>query len=92
MWHAPGGPGVRVDSHIYSGYSVPPNYDSMIGKIISHSENRESALSQMSTALNETIIDGIKTNIPLHKEIFKHDAFKKGGTDIHYIEKRLGLK
>ena len=92
MWHPPGGLGIRVDSHIYTGYKVPPNYDSMIGKLISYSQDRKSALVQMASALNEAIIEGIKTNIPLHQEIFRHDAFKNGGTDIHYIENRLGLK
>ncbi|HEX5419449.1 MAG TPA: acetyl-CoA carboxylase biotin carboxylase subunit [Gammaproteobacteria bacterium] len=92
LWHSPGGPGIRVDSHIYSGYPVPPNYDSMIGKIIAHGENRASAIARMTTALSEIVIDGIRTNVPLHQEIFQHAAFRTGGTDIHYLEKRLGLK
>ncbi len=91
QWHAPGGPGIRVDSHIYSGYEVPPYYDSMIGKLIAHGNDRESALARMRTALAETVIEGIRTNIPLHLEIFSHAAFRAGGTDIHYLEKRLGL-
>jgi acetyl-CoA carboxylase biotin carboxylase subunit len=91
QWHAPGGPGVRVDTHIYSGYVVPPFYDSMIGKIITHGHDRGSAIARMQQALSEMIIEGIKTNIPLHQEIFSHSAFKSGGTDIHYLEKRLGL-
>ena len=91
QWHAPGGPGIRVDTHVYSGYQVPPFYDSMIGKIIAHGPTRASALARMSTALTEVVVEGIKTNIPLHLEIFSHSAFKAGGTDIHYLEKRLGL-
>jgi len=91
QWHAPGGPGVRVDTHIYSGYVVPPFYDSMIGKIICHGSNRSSAIARMQQALSEMVIEGIRTNIPLHQEIFSHSAFKTGGTDIHYLEKRLGL-
>jgi len=92
LWHAPGGPGIRVDSHLYSGYAVPPHYDSLIAKIIAHGEHRASAIARMTTALNEIVVDGIRTNIPLHEEIFQHAAFKAGGTDIHYLEKRLGLK
>ena len=91
LWHPPGGPGIRVDSHLYSGYTVPPFYDSMIAKIIAYGDNRKSAIARMRTALNEIVIDGIKTNIVLHQEIFQHAAFKAGGTDIHYLEKRLGL-
>jgi acetyl-CoA carboxylase biotin carboxylase subunit len=92
LWHPPGGPGIRVDSHMYSGYPVPPHYDSLIAKIIAHGEDRASAIARMTTALNEIVIDGIRTNVPLHQEIFQHAAFKTGGTDIHYLEKRLGLK
>ncbi len=92
LWHPPGGPGIRVDSHLYSGYAVPPYYDSLIAKIIAHGENRESAIARMSTALGEIVVDGIHTNVPLHEEICQHSAFKAGGTDIHYLEKRLGLK
>ncbi len=91
LWHAPGGPGVRVDSHIYSGYKVPPFYDSMIGKVITHGGDRDAAIARMKNALTEIVIEGIKTNIPLHQEIFQHAAFQTGGTDIHYLEKRLGL-
>ncbi len=90
-WHPPGGPGIRVDSHIYSGYSVPPHYDSLIGKLVAHGETRQSAIARMKSALNEVVIEGIRTNIPLHQEIFQHSAFKKGGTDISYLEKRLKL-
>ena len=91
LYHAPGGPGVRVDSHIYSGYSVPPYYDSMIGKVIAHGSDRDAAIARMKNALTEIVIEGIKTNVPLHQEIFQHAAFQAGGTDIHYLEKRLGL-
>ncbi len=91
LWHAPGGPGVRVDSHIYSGYKVPPYYDSMIGKVITHGGDRDAAIARMKNALGEIVIEGIKTNVPLHEEIFQHAAFQAGGTDIHYLEKRLGL-
>ena len=91
LWHAPGGPGIRVDTHIYSGYRVPPFYDSMIGKVIAHGSNRDAAIARMKIALSEIVIEGIKTNVPLHQEIFQHAAFQKGGTDIHYLEKRLGL-
>jgi acetyl-CoA carboxylase biotin carboxylase subunit len=91
LWHAPGGPGVRVDSHIYTGYKVPPFYDSMIGKVIAHGGDRDAAIARMKNALTEIVIEGIKTNIPLHQEIFQHAAFQAGGTDIHYLEKRLGL-
>jgi acetyl-CoA carboxylase biotin carboxylase subunit len=91
LWHAPGGPGIRVDTHIYSGYKVPPFYDSMIGKVIAHGGDRSAAIARMKTALAEVVIEGIKTNVPLHREIFQHTAFQQGGTDIHYLEKRLGL-
>ncbi len=91
LWHAPGGPGIRVESHVYSGYKVPPFYDSMIGKIVAHGNDRPTAIARMRTALTEIVIEGIKTNVPLHQEIFQHSAFQAGGTDIHYLEKRLGL-
>lgn len=91
LWHPPGGPGIRVDSHVYSGYHVPPYYDSMIAKVIAAGEDRATAIARMSVALSEMVIDGIRTNIPLHQEILAHSAFRKGGTDIHYLEKRLGL-
>jgi len=90
-FHAPGGLGVRVDSHIYRGYRVPPYYDSMIGKLIVHGENRDEAIARMLMALGECVIEGIKTNIPLHQELFKDSAFQMGGTNIHYLEKKLGL-
>jgi len=91
LWHSPGGPGIRVESHLYSGYKVPPYYDSMIGKLIAHGATREVAVARMKNALSEVVIEGIKTNVPLHQEIFQHAAFQAGGTDIHYLEKRLGL-
>ena len=90
-YHAPGGNGVRVDSHIYNGYSVPPNYDSMIGKVITYGRDRNSALSRMRNALDEMMIDGIKTNIDLHADLVRDEEFKKGGVNIHYLEKKLGL-
>ena len=92
LFHAPGGPGIRVDSHLYSGYTVPPYYDSLIGKIIAYGEDRDTAIARMKNALSEMVIEGIKTNIPLHQEIFNHAAFKAGGLDIHYLERRLGIK
>jgi len=90
-FHAPGGLGIRVDSHIYNGYRVPPYYDSMIGKLIAYGETRDAAIARMITALSECVIEGIKTNIPLHQEIFQDSAFRTGGTNIHYLEKKLGL-
>lgn len=92
IYHAPGGPGVRVDSHIYSKYVVPPNYDSMIAKVIVHARNRNIAIQRMQSALEEMIIDGIKTNIPLHQRILGDREFQKGGPDIHYLEKLLNMR
>ncbi len=89
--HFPGGPGVRVDSHIYNGYVVPPYYDSMVGKLIVHGDTRDSALARMRSALDEAVVEGIKTNIPLHQDLLRDTAFRAGGTDIHYLEKRLGM-
>ena len=91
QFHAPGGLGVRVDSHIYSGYTVPPFYDSMIAKVITHAPTRQQALKRMEVALDEMVIDGIKTNIPLQKEIVRDALFAEGGVNIHYLEKKLGL-
>jgi acetyl-CoA carboxylase, biotin carboxylase subunit len=88
-WHAPGGPGVRVDSHVYTNYFVPPNYDSMIGKIIVHGDTRDQALARMRTALAETVVEGINTNIPLHRELMVDAGFVGGGTNIHYLEEWL---
>ncbi|MFS1524162.1 acetyl-CoA carboxylase biotin carboxylase subunit [Microbulbifer sp. 2304DJ12-6] len=90
-FHMPGGFGVRVDSHLYSGYSVPPNYDSMIAKVITHGEDRDTALARMRVALSELVVDGIKTNIPLQEELVRDEAFARGGVNIHYLEKKLGL-
>ncbi len=91
-YHPPGGPGVRMDTHIYKGYKVPPFYDSMIGKLIVHGETRELVLARLSMALSEIVIDGIKTNIPLHQKLVRDAAFVEGGTDIYYLEKKLGIK
>ena len=88
-FHPPGGLGVRWDSHIYAGYSVPPNYDSMVGKLITYGENRGVAIARMRHALNEIVVDGIKTNIDLHIEIMADENFQNGGTNIHYLEKKL---
>src|SRR5690242_10953253 len=88
-FHAPGGPGVRVDSHIYEGYRVPPNYDSMIGKLIVHGADRQQAIARMRVALSELVVDGIKTNIPLQQRILSDGGFQQGGQNIHYLEKRL---
>ncbi|ENY72658.1 acetyl-CoA carboxylase biotin carboxylase subunit [Aeromonas diversa] len=90
-FHAPGGLGVRWDSHIYAGYKVPPYYDSMIGKLICFGENRDVAISRMRQALDELVVEGIKTNVPLQKEIMKDENFQHGGTNIHYLHKKLGL-
>jgi acetyl-CoA carboxylase biotin carboxylase subunit len=89
QYHAPGGPGIRVDSHIYNGYRVPPNYDSMIGKLIAYGPDRSVALARMRGALTEIVIEGIRTNIPLHREIMSDAAFCNGGVSIHYLEKKL---
>ena len=85
-WHTSGGPGVRVDSHVYHQYVVPPHYDSMIGKLIVHGDTRDQALARMRTALAETVVEGIKTNIPLHRELMVDAKFAQGGTNIHYLE------
>ena len=91
-YHPPGGPGIRVDTHVYQGYAIPPHYDSLIGKLIAHAETRELAIKRMSMALSEIVIDGIKTNIPLHRRLMNDAAFISGGTNIHYLEKKLGFK
>ena len=88
-FHAPGGPGVRVDTHVYEGYAVPPNYDSMIGKLIVHGADRDQAICRMRVALSEMVVDGIKTNIPLQQRIMRDQGFAAGGQNIHYLEKRL---
>ncbi|MCA3212684.1 MAG: acetyl-CoA carboxylase biotin carboxylase subunit [Burkholderiaceae bacterium] len=91
-WHAPGGPGVRVDSHAYAGYMVPPHYDSMIGKLICYGDTREQALARMRIALSEMVVEGILTNIPLHRDLMMDEKFVLGGTSIHYLEKRLAAR
>ncbi|MBV1786932.1 acetyl-CoA carboxylase biotin carboxylase subunit [Marinobacterium sp. D7] len=90
-FHAPGGNGVRVDSHLYGGYTVPPHYDSLIAKLITWGEDRETALIRMQNALDEMVVEGIKTNIPLHHDIVRDANFARGGVNIHYLEKKLGL-
>ncbi len=89
MFHAPGGPGTRVDSHIYDGYTVPPFYDSLIAKIITHGDTRDVAIARMQNALDEIIIDGIKTNVELHRRLLDDANFQQGGTNIHYLEEKL---
>jgi acetyl-CoA carboxylase biotin carboxylase subunit len=89
MFHTPGGNGIRVDSHIYSGYTVPPHYDSLIAKLISHGPTREIAIMRMQNALEEMVVDGIKTNIPLQGDIMRDPGFRRGGQNIHYLEKML---
>ena len=91
QFHQPGGPGIRVDTHVYNNYTVPPYYDSMIGKLIAYGDTREIAMARMRIALSEMVIDGIKTNIALHQDIMNDAAFKAGGVNIHYLEKKLGL-
>jgi acetyl-CoA carboxylase biotin carboxylase subunit len=91
-FHPPGGPGVRVDSHLYSGYTVPPHYDSMIAKLITHGETREEALMRMRQALDELVVAGIRTNQNLHRDLVRDEAFRKGGVSIHYLENKLGMK
>jgi acetyl-CoA carboxylase biotin carboxylase subunit len=88
-YHPPGGPGIRVDSHVYQGYSVPPNYDSMVGKVIAFGASREQALGRMRIALSEMVVEGIQTNIPLHRELLTDASFLKGGVSIHYLEQKL---
>jgi len=91
VFHMPGGPGIRCETHIYNGYKVPPYYDSMIGKLIAHGEDRASSIARMKTALSEMVIDGIKTNIPLQQDIMADNAFALGSQNIHYLEKKLGM-
>jgi acetyl-CoA carboxylase, biotin carboxylase subunit len=91
-WHPPGGPGVRVDSHIFTGYTVPPHYDSMVAKLLTYGDTREQAMARMRIALSETVIDGISTNIALHKMLLDDSHFMDGGTSIHYLEKKLAKK
>ena len=89
LFHAPGGPGVRVDSHLYSGYSVPPFYDSLVAKLISYADSREQALVRMQIARDELLIDGIRSNTPLHRDLVRDSEFQKGGVNIHYLEQKL---
>jgi acetyl-CoA carboxylase, biotin carboxylase subunit len=91
-WHPPGGPGVRVDSHVYSGYTVPSHYDSMIGKLITYGDTRDQAIKRMRIALSEMMVDGIKTNIPLHQDLMLDSHFIKGGSSIHYLEEKLAAR
>jgi acetyl-CoA carboxylase biotin carboxylase subunit len=91
-WHPPGGPGIRVDSHAYQNYFVPPNYDSMIGKVIAYGDTRDQAMARMRIALSEMIVEGIKTNIPLHQELLLDDKFMQGGVSIHYLEERMAKR
>jgi acetyl-CoA carboxylase biotin carboxylase subunit len=90
-FHAPGGPGIRIDSHLYSSYKVPPYYDSLVAKVIAHGETRDLAIARMRGALDEMVVDGIKTNLPLHQDILRNDSFQQGGTNIHHLEKWLSL-
>ena len=90
-YHAPGGNGIRVDSHLYSGYAVPPNYDSLVGKVIAYGNTRDEALARMRNALDEIVVDGIKTNVPLHRDLTRDPGFCQGGVNIHYLEKKLGM-
>jgi acetyl-CoA carboxylase, biotin carboxylase subunit len=91
-WHTPGGPGVRIDSHVFNGYFVPPNYDSMIAKVITYGDTRAQAVARMSIALSEMVVEGIKTNIPLHRELMVDAKFVEGGTSIHYLEHKLASR
>jgi acetyl-CoA carboxylase biotin carboxylase subunit len=89
LYHAPGGFGVRVDSHLYSGYRIPPFYDSLVAKLITYGDTRREALVRMEIALEELLVDGVKTNIPLHRELVRDRNFQSGGVNIHYLEKKL---
>ncbi len=91
LFHPPGGPGIRLDTHVYQGYQVPPYYDSLIGKLIAHGESREAAIARMANALTEIVIDGLSTNLDLHRMIIDDAAFRAGGVDIHYLERKLGI-
>jgi acetyl-CoA carboxylase biotin carboxylase subunit len=88
-YHPPGGPGIRVDSHVYQGYSVPPNYDSMVGKVIAYGATREQAMARMRIALSEMVVEGIQTNLPLHRDLLNDTRFLRGGVSIHYLEQKL---
>jgi acetyl-CoA carboxylase biotin carboxylase subunit len=88
-YHPPGGPGIRVDSHVYQGYTVPPHYDSMVGKVIAYGATRDQAIRRMRVALSEMVVQGIQTNIPLHQDLLNDTRFLRGGTSIHYLEQKL---
>jgi acetyl-CoA carboxylase biotin carboxylase subunit len=88
-WHVPGGPGIRVDSHVFTGYTVPPYYDSLIAKLVAYGDDREHARMRMDIALSEMIVEGVKTNIPLHRELLQDTNYIAGGTSIHYLEHKL---
>ena len=91
-WHPPGGPGIRVDSHVYAGCVIPPHYDSLIAKVIAYGDTREQAIARMRVALSEMVVEGIQTNIPLHRELMTDARFITGGTSIHYLEQRLAQR
>jgi acetyl-CoA carboxylase biotin carboxylase subunit len=91
-YHPPGGPGIRVDSHAYHGYMVPPYYDSMIGKVIAYGDNRDQAIRRMRIALSEMVVEGIKTNLPLHRELLDDTRVIRGGVSIHYLERKLAQR
>ena len=91
-YHAPGGPGIRVDSHVYQNYVVPPYYDSMVGKVIAYGDTRDQAIARMRIALSEMVVEGIRTNIPLHQDLMIDEKFVRGGTSIHYLEERLAKR
>ncbi|HCP77321.1 MAG TPA: acetyl-CoA carboxylase biotin carboxylase subunit, partial [Pusillimonas sp.] len=91
-WHPPGGMGVRMDSHVFSGYTIPPHYDSMIAKLITYGDTREQAIARMDIALSEMVVEGIQTNIPLHRELMQDARFVEGGTSIHYLEHKLSQR
>ncbi|HMW51824.1 MAG TPA: acetyl-CoA carboxylase biotin carboxylase subunit, partial [Rhodocyclaceae bacterium] len=91
-WHVPGGPGIRVDSHVYNGYTVPQHYDSMIGKLIAYGDTRDQAIRRMRIALSEMMVEGIKTNVALHQDLMRDAKFIEGGTSIHYLEHKLAAR
>jgi acetyl-CoA carboxylase biotin carboxylase subunit len=90
FYHPPGGPGIRVDSHVYNNYVVPSNYDSLVGKLIAYGDTRDQAIARMRSALSEMVVDGIKTNLPLHRDLMLDARFIQGGANIHYLEEKVG--
>jgi acetyl-CoA carboxylase biotin carboxylase subunit len=90
FYHPPGGPGIRVDSHVYNNYVVPPHYDSLIGKLIAYGDTRDQAIARMRSALSEMVVDGIRTNLPLHRDLMLDARFIQGGSNIHYLEEKVG--